>query len=148
VQVRVDPIPGRTFPGRVSRVSPAVDVTSRTVTIEAEVPNPEAVLKPGLFARAAVVLRQDQGVAFVPESAVAYFAGITKVFVVADGVARERTARLGVRKDGLIEVVTGVQPGEQVATSGLAQLHDGAAVTVARSGRAEAPARKPGEGTR
>lgn len=78
----------------------------------------------------------------------AYFAGITKVFVVTEGVARERTVALGTRKDGLIEVIKGVQPGEQVATSGLAQLHDGAPVMVAGSARAEPPARKPQGGTR
>lgn len=139
VRIRVDPVPGRDFPGRVTRVSPAVDVTSRTVALEAEVPNREGLLKPGLFARAAVVLHEDREVAFVPESAVAYFAGITKVFVVAGGAARERTVSLGARKDGLIEVVKGVQPGERVATSGLAQLHDGAPVTVAGA---------PGGGTR
>jgi RND family efflux transporter MFP subunit len=147
VRIRVDPLPGREFPGRVTRVSPAVDVTSRTVTIEAEVPNPEGLLRPGLFARAAVLLRQDQAVAFVPEAAVAYFAGITKVFVVAGGVARERTVGLGARKGGLIEVVKGVQPGEQVATSGLAQLHDGAPVTI--GGTAPGPAAtRPGDGRR
>jgi RND family efflux transporter MFP subunit len=140
VRIRVDPVPGRDFPGRVTRVSPAVDVTNRTVTIEAEVPNPERLLKPGLFARAAVVLRQDQEVAFVPESAVAYFAGITKVFVVTAGAARERAVSLGARKDGFIEVVKGVRPGELVATSGLAQLQDGAPVAVAGSGRPERPA--------
>jgi RND family efflux transporter MFP subunit len=147
VRIRVDPVPGRDFPGRVTRVSPAVDVASRTVTIEAEVPNPERLLKPGLFARAAVVLRQDQDVAFVPESAVAYFAGITKVFVVTAGAAHERAVSLGARKDGFIEVVKGVQPGEQVATSGLAQLHDGAPVTVAGS-REERPVGGRGGGTR
>jgi membrane fusion protein (multidrug efflux system) len=146
VRIRVDPVPGRDFPGRVTRVSPAVDVASRTVTIEAEVPNPEGQLKPGLFARAAVVLRQDQQVAFVPESAVAYFAGITKVFVVTAGTVRERAVSLGARKDGLIEVVKGVEAGEQVATSGLAQLHDGAPVTVAGAGRGERPAGGPGGG--
>jgi membrane fusion protein (multidrug efflux system) len=148
VRIRVDPVPGRDFPGRVTRVSPAVDVASRTVTIEAEVPNPEGQLKPGLFARAAVVLRQDQQVAFVPESAVAYFAGITKVFVVTAGTVRERAVSLGARKDGLIEVVKGVEAGEQVATSGLAQLHDGAPVTVAGAARGERPAGGPGGGGR
>jgi RND family efflux transporter MFP subunit len=147
VRIRVEPVPRRDFPGRVSRVSPAVDVTSRTVTIEAEVPNPERLLKPGLFARAAVVLRQDREVAFVPESAVAYFAGITKVFVVTAGAAHERAVSLGTRRDGFIEVVKGVQPGEQVATSGLAQLHDGAPVTVAGGARGEPPAGKTGGGT-
>jgi membrane fusion protein (multidrug efflux system) len=148
VQIRVDPLSGRDFPGRVTRVSPAVDVTSRTVTIEAEVPNPQGLLRPGLFARAAVLLRQDQAVAFVPEGAVAYFAGITKVFVVEGGVARERTVGLGARKGGLIEVVKGVQPGEQVATSGLAQLHDGASVTVAGSAPPGPAAGQPGARSR
>lgn len=131
VRVRVEPVPTRQFAGRVTRVSPAVDVTSRSVQVEAEVPNPEGLLKPGLFARAALVLREDRDVAFVPEGAVSYFAGITRVFVVADGRAQERTVSLGARKDGFVEVVKGVQPGEQVATSGLGQLHDGAPVTTA-----------------
>jgi RND family efflux transporter MFP subunit len=131
LRLRVEPLPGRQFEGRVTRVSPAVDVTSRTVQVEAEVPNPDNLLKPGLFARAQVVLRQDRDVAFVTESAVSYLAGITRVFVVADGTARERTVTLGARQDGLIEVVKGVRPGDQVATSGIAQLQDGAPVTPA-----------------
>ena len=130
VRLRVELAANRAFTGRITRVSPAVDVTSRTVLIEAEVPNREAFLKPGLFARGAVVLRQDGDVAFVPESAVSYFAGLTRVFVVADGTARERTVTLGARQDGMIEVVAGVRAGEQVATSGLAQLQDGAPVTA------------------
>jgi RND family efflux transporter MFP subunit len=134
IRVRVEPLPGRQFQGRVVRVSPSVDVTSRTVQIEAEVPNPEGVLKPGLFARASVVLRHDRGVPFVPETAVSYFAGITRVFVVGDGTVRERTVTLGTHEEGLVEVVKGVAAGERVATSGLAQLQDGAAVTVAPRG--------------
>jgi len=141
VRVRVEPVPNRQFPGRVTRVSPAVDMTSRTVQVEAEVPNPEGLLKPGLFARAALVLREDADVAFVPESAVSYFAGITRVFVVADGKASERAVSLGARKDGLVEVVEGVQAGEQVATSGLGQLHDGAPVTT---GPADGRRARPG----
>ncbi len=136
IRVRVEPVPGREFSGRVTRVSPAVDVTNRTVQMEAEVPNAQGVLKPGLFARAAVTLREDRGVAFVPESAVAYFAGITRVFVVADGRVRERAVRLGTRQDGFVEVIQGVTPGERVATSGLAQLQDGAPVATAAPARA------------
>jgi RND family efflux transporter MFP subunit len=134
VRVRVEPLPDRQFQGRVVRVSPSVDVTSRTVQMEAEVANSEGLLKPGLFVRASVVLRHDQGVPFVPEAAVSYFAGITRVFVVSDGTVRERTVTLGAREEGLVEVVKGVAVGERVATSGLAQLQDGAAVTVAPRG--------------
>jgi RND family efflux transporter MFP subunit len=140
VRLRVEPLPGRTFAGRVTRVSPAVDVTSRTVLLEAEVPNREGVLKPGLFSRAAVVLREDANVAFVPEAAVAYFAGLTRVFVIADGTAQARVVTLGPVREGRVEVKQGVKAGEQVATSGLAQLQDGAPVAAGRSGTAATPA--------
>jgi RND family efflux transporter MFP subunit len=135
VRVRADTVPGRSFEGQVTRVSPAVDVASRTALLEARVPNREGLLKPGLFARGVIALRQDAGVAFVPEAAVSYFAGITKVFVVAGGTAQERTVKLGVRQDGWIEVKEGVKPGETVAASGLGQLQDGVPVTVAGAGR-------------
>jgi HlyD family secretion protein len=135
VRVRADTVPGRTFEGQVTRVSPAVDVASRTALLEARVPNRAGLLKPGLFARGVIALRQDTGVAFVPEAAVSYFAGITKVFVVADGTVQERTVKLGARQDGWIEVQDGVKPGETVAASGLGQLRDGAPVTVAGPSR-------------
>jgi RND family efflux transporter MFP subunit len=130
VTLEVDPVPGRTFAGRVTRVSPAVDVANRTVLLEAEVPNPQGMLKPGLFARGALTTRRDTGVLFVPDQAVSTFAGITKVFVVAESKAHERAVKLGRRQDGMVEVVEGVRRGEQVATSSLGQLHDGAAITV------------------
>lgn len=133
VRLRADTVPGRSFDGEVTRVSPAVDVTSRTALLEARVPNRQGLLKPGLFARGVIELRQDTGVAFVPEAAISYFAGITKVFVVADGTARERTVKLGVRRDGWVEVEEGVKVGETVAASGLGQLRDGEPVTVARA---------------
>ncbi|HWP34953.1 MAG TPA: efflux RND transporter periplasmic adaptor subunit, partial [Thermodesulfobacteriota bacterium] len=131
VRLEVDVAPGRAFEGRVVRVSPAVDVSTRTVTLEAEVANREGLLKPGLFARGAVVTGQQAAVPFVPESAVSYTVGITKVFVVAGGRAEERTVRLGGRREGMVEVLDGLRPGELVATSQLAQLYDGAPVRVA-----------------
>jgi len=130
VRLEVDPVPGRAFTGRVTRVSPAVDVANRTVLLEAEVPNADGLLKPGLFARGALAIRRDTAVPFVPEAAVSTFAGITKVFVLADGKAQETSVKLGLRQGGMVEILEGVRPGQQVATSSLAQLHDGAAVTV------------------
>ena len=149
VRLRAEPLGGRQFGGRVTRVSPAIDVTSRTTQIEAEVPNAQGLLKPGLFARVSVVLRTDPDVVFVPETAVSYFAGITRVFVVAGGTAHARTVTLGARQDGLVEIVKGVKAGEQVATSGLGQLQDGGAVTTAPARGAPAKAapgasRRPG----
>lgn len=130
VRLEVDPVPGRVFTGRVTRVSPAVDVANRTVLLEAEVPNAEAMLRPGLFARGVVATRRDTGIAFAPEAAISYFAGITKAFVVTDGKAAERLVKAGRKQDGMVEVLEGLRPNEVVATSALAQLYDGAAVTA------------------
>lgn len=130
VQLVVDPVPGRSFAGRVTRVSPAVDVASRTVTLQAEVANADGLLKPGLFARGTVATGRDTGVAFVPQAAVSSVAGVAKVFVVADGKAHERAVKLGRRRDAAVEIVEGVRAGEQVATSSLGQLYQGAAVAV------------------
>jgi len=136
VRLEVDPVPGRAFTGRVTRVSPAVDVANRTVLLEAEVPNPDGLLKPGLFARGVLATRRDAAVPFVPEAAVSTFAGITKAFILADGKAQETSVKLGRRQDGMVEILEGVRPGQQVATSSLAQLYDGAAVTVQAHPRA------------
>lgn len=126
----VDPVPGRSFTGRVTRVSPAVDVGNRTVLLEAEVPNPDGQLKPGLFARGTLATRHDTAVPFVPEAAVTSFAGVTKVFVVAGGKAQERRVRTGRKQEGMVEIAEGVHAGERVATSSVARLFDGAEVTV------------------
>ena len=141
VRLRADTVPGRTFEGRVTRVSPAVDVASRTALLEARVSNQHGLLKPGLFARGAITLGEDRDVAFVPQTAVSYFAGLTKVFVITEGAARERPVTLGARREGWVEVREGVKPGETVAASGLGQLQDGAVVTVADT--APSPATGP-----
>lgn len=133
VQVRVEAFPERTFPGRVTRVSPAVDAETRSLALEAEVPNREGLLRPGFFAKAAILTRLDAGVPFAPEEAIFYFVGITKVFVVRDGTVEERQTRTGLRRDGKVELVDGVRPGALVATSSLNLLSSGVKVSVAKS---------------
>ncbi|MDD5558907.1 efflux RND transporter periplasmic adaptor subunit [Candidatus Methylomirabilis sp.] len=130
VKVQVEAYPGREFSGTAKRVGPAVFTDTRTFPIEARVPNREGLLKPGSFAKARVEIRLDRGIPFIPEEAVYYFVGVTKAFVVKDGVAQERQITVGERQDGLVEIVEGLQPGEQVATSRLSQLSGGATVQV------------------
>jgi RND family efflux transporter MFP subunit len=122
-----DPTP---HAGRVARISPAIEESSRTLSIEAEVANPAGTLRPGAFANAEVVTESTENTILVPETALASFAGIDKVFVVAEGKARERRVTLGRRHDGQVEVLTGIKPGESVvAVPG--NLVDGESVTVA-----------------
>ena len=88
-------------------------------------------MKPGFFARGEIKTEKESGVTFVPESAVYTFVGITKVFVLKDATVFERHVRVGARDGSLIEVSGDVNPGDTVATTGLASLFDGAEVTVA-----------------
>jgi membrane fusion protein (multidrug efflux system) len=136
VRVSVDPYPGETFNGTLSRVGSASDAQARSLAFEALVPNGDRRLRPGFFGRAEIVVRKDECAVAVPRSAVTTFAGVTKLFVVEDGVAREHAVALGVDLgDGWVEVTQGVSKGMSVATSGLSKLADGTAVQV----RADAP---------
>lgn len=140
VRLEVDAYPGRSFPGQVTRIAPVVEVATRTLALEARLPNAQGLLRPGFFARGAILSRQEARVPFVPAEAVAYAVGLTKVFVVADGKVQERPVKAGLRLGGWVEIVEGVQPGETVATSGLAQLYDGAPVAVGERPAAPGPA--------
>ena len=130
VRVEVEAYPDQTHPGTITRVSPAVDVESRSFQVEASVPNPKGLLKPGFFAKASILVGAERNVPFVPEEAVASFAGIVKVYAIVDGKAEERRVKTGVRRDGRVEILDGVKVGETVATSSLGQLATGTAVTL------------------
>jgi membrane fusion protein, multidrug efflux system len=130
VRVAVDAFAGETFLGRVNRVGSATDPAARSLAFEALVPNPDHRLRPGFFGHADVIVAHDERALAVPRSALSTFAGVTKLFVIEDGVAREREVTLGVDLgDGWIEV-QGVERGMHVATSGLAKLADGTQVVV------------------
>src|SRR5215218_3094725 len=128
VSVSVSTYPDRSFAGRVARVSPSVSSTSRTLTVEAEVENGENLLKPGQFATIRVLMPQSDPAVLVPVRAVRTDGTTSRVYVIQDGVARERLVATG-RQDGdLIEIKGNVQSNELVATSNVEQLADGVPV--------------------
>ena len=133
VRVEIEAFPGRTFPGTISRINPAVEIESRAFQIEALVPNPQGLLKPGSFAKGQILTRVDPSVVFIPEVGLVTFAGITKVFMVKDGTVEERRVKVGTRQAGQVEITEGVQRGERIATSGLSQLASGVPVRVSGS---------------
>jgi len=124
-----DPTP---HAGRIARISPAIDESSRTLSIEAEVANTNGVLRPGAFANAEVVTESSEMAILVPETSLASFAGVDKVFVVTDGKAAERRITLGRRHDGQVEVLNGLTAGELVVASP-GNLVAGEAVTTTRA---------------
>ena len=131
VRVTVDAFPGETFTGQVTRIGSAADPAARSLAFEASVPNGDHRLRPGFFGHGEVVIAKEERAVAVPRSALTSFAGVTKLFVIEDGVAREREVSLGVDLgDGWVEVSQGVAQGKQVATSGLSKLADGTEVVI------------------
>jgi membrane fusion protein, multidrug efflux system len=103
-----------TYRGRVARLSPTIQEQSRTLTVEAEVPNQQGRLRPGAFAKAEIVVAADQTAVFVPVSAIVVFAGIEKVLMVRDGRSVEVRVQTGRREGDRVEVVTGLATGDRV----------------------------------
>jgi len=128
VSVAVSAYPERSFSGRVARVSPSVSTNSRTLTIEADVQNPNAELKPGQFATVRILLPQSEPAVLVPQRAVRTISGSTYVFVIKNGFAQQRLVQTGQTEGDLVELKSGVAGDEVVATSSVDQLSDGAAV--------------------
>jgi RND family efflux transporter MFP subunit len=128
--IAVDAYPRDTFEGKVSRINPTVDPVSRTCQIEVLVANNDHRLRPGNFAKIAVLTREDARAITVPEETLVSFAGVQKIFVVRNGKAVAIEVQVGVRGDHWLEVIGDVRPGDQVVTTGYTQLSDGVAVRV------------------
>src|SRR5262249_34949247 len=76
------------FEGRVARISPSVDPSSRTFQVETVIPNKRGLLRPGGLARASIIIEAQSKAAVVPLEAIVHFAGVTKIFLVDQGKAR------------------------------------------------------------
>jgi len=130
VEVSVDALPGRTFPGTIYAIDPMVDVNGRALALRARLPNPGLVLRPGLFARVTVRTGDEQSVVMVPEEAIVPQGQGNLVYRVENGKAVETKVILGSRKAGSVEVKEGLEAGQIVVTAGHNRLRDGAAVDV------------------
>jgi len=134
VELIVDAFPDRPFAGKVSRISPVVNTSTRAFPFEALVPNPEATLKPGTFARVRIVTAKVDQVLTLSYSSLQYRYGVNRVFVVDKDHLSMRELKVGERVGERIEVLEGVKPGETVATTGVDKLEDGLKVKVSTNG--------------
>lgn len=130
-EVIVEAFQDRKFEAKVWRISPTVDQTKRTFIVEALIQNPKNELKPGSYARARLVTDKSENIKIVPLRAVNYVLGTNKAFVVKnDSTIEAREVELGDRFPGEIEILKGVEDGEQVATSNLGRLDSGVKVQI------------------
>ena len=106
-----------TYTGRIVRLSPSFQEQSRTLVIEAEVDNRHGRLRPGSFAKAEILTNSQSSVVMVPAEAIVTFAGIQKVYLTKDGKATEKNVVVGRREGNLVEIVEGLNAGENVVIS-------------------------------
>jgi membrane fusion protein (multidrug efflux system) len=139
VRITTDTVSGVEFMGRISAIDSVVDEATRNVQVQATVPNPDGKLRPGMFVQTAVILGASRPVVALPASAISYAPFGDSVFIVSDlkgpdgqtyrGV-RQEFVKLGGGRGDQIAVVSGVKPGDEVVTSGVFKLRNGAAIVV------------------
>jgi membrane fusion protein (multidrug efflux system) len=95
---------------------------------QARLPNPDHVLRPGLFARVTLVLNEREGAIQIPEQALVPQGQDQFVFKVADGKAAFTKVTTGIRREGMVEITEGLGPEDEVVTAGQLKIRDGAAV--------------------
>jgi multidrug efflux pump subunit AcrA (membrane-fusion protein) len=144
VEFRVESFGDTVFQGKVAYVSPALDETMRTFTVEALVDNRDLRLKPGFFAKGMILTQLDEAVLAVPDAAVSTLAGVSSVYVVHDGTITQQSVRLGVRQGDLWEVVEGLKGTETLAASRLNELATGISVTTGGEGDGGGEGRRGG----
>jgi membrane fusion protein (multidrug efflux system) len=133
VDIAVDAHPGTLFKGEIYAIDPQVDVNGRALALRARVPNPDLLLRPGLFARVLVKGKQTREVVLAPESAIVPRGGETFVFRIENGKAMETKVKLGERRGAEVEIVEGVMPNTQLVTAGQLKLRNGVGVEVIES---------------
>lgn len=130
VTLSVDALPDRAFEATVRYVSAAVDRNTRSLTVEAVVPNDDGMLRPGLFATARLQTGASQTVSELPAAAVRTAAGVSRVYVIEGGKIREQVVSIADRGADTVIVAEGLAAGDQVALDGFDRLGDGVAVNV------------------
>ncbi len=133
VLARSSAFPGRDFTGTITLVEGRIDPVTRSFRVRALIPNPDEILKPGLFMTTLVSLGTKTDAVVIPEEAILASGGSQFVYLIREGKAVRSRVRTGQRINGGVEIVEGVRADETLAVGGLQQLRDGAQVRVVAS---------------
>ncbi len=136
-RVEVDAFPGEDFMGRIARVSPVLDPSTRTAPIEVEIANPQYRLKPGMYARVGIVTESHPNALVVPTNAVVDVNGTRGVYLSVNNAAAFHPVKIGIEGNERTEILDGVAIGDRVVTTGAAGLRNGDPIILAGGARGE-----------
>jgi len=129
-QVFVQAYPGEEFTGEVSRISPVLDLETRTAPIEIIIPNPEHALKSGMFANVKLVIEERKNVPVIVKEVIMGKEPGLYVYALNGGAAHQRNIKLGIRQGADYEVAEGLKQGDEVVVMGQQRLYDNAPVSI------------------
>jgi len=130
VAVEIDAFPDTSFSAKISEISPVIDPMTHTVGIKAVVNNSKKILKPGMTARVTLNLGESNDVIIIPK----YALMDGYLFVVKDSTAERRDIEAGLIGDKYVEIISGVEQGEDIVTVGQQRLAGGEKVNSVQSG--------------
>lgn len=130
VKVNVDAYTEKSFDGFISIINPAVNITTRTLPVQINIPNPNYLLKPGMFARAEIQLQKKNNVLLIPNMAIIEEDGNKYVFIVENNRADRKSIKTGLSKDEMVEILQGLKKDDNVITIGHQNLKDRAQISV------------------
>jgi membrane fusion protein (multidrug efflux system) len=155
VRIMSDDLGGAEFAGRITAIDSIVNENTRNIQVQATLANPDGKLRPGMFVHAQVVMGAKRLVTPLPATAISYAPYGDSVYIVGDVKGSTGAAYKGVRQQFVkvegargdqVGVVSGVNPGDEVVTSGVFKLRNGAAVFVNNKVQpANDPAPKPAD---
>jgi len=140
VHVTTDAIPGRVFNGKLTAINSMVDSSTRNITLQATLDNSDHALRPGMFAKAEVMLPEKHKTLVVPGSAISYAPFGDSVFVIEkkkdektgkeSQVIRQQFVRVGEGRGDLVAITQGLKAGETIVSTGVFKLRNGMTVTI------------------
>lgn len=143
IDIAVAAYPGRTFSGEVFFIAPFVESATRTAQVKARIPNPNAELKPGMFANLNLTLKLKENAIVIPESSVMASGDRVIIYVLdQDDAAQIRPVKIGIRQAGVVEIINGLKPGERVVAEGIQKIRPGAKVKPSAPDNTVSPAPK------
>lgn len=129
-EVAVQAYPNEKFTGTVSRISPVLDLETRTAPIEIVIPNTDHRLKSGMFAQAQLIIEEHKMVPVIAKEAIMGKVPQIYVYIVNGNLARQKNIKLGIHQGADYEVVEGLKEGDLVVVMGQQKLYDGASVML------------------
>jgi multidrug efflux pump subunit AcrA (membrane-fusion protein) len=129
-KIRTDSYPDRVFEGRVEKVNSALDLSTRTLQVEIYIPNPDRLLKPGMFSNVEVVLLEKPQTLLIPREAILEVGNEMFVFVAEGKKALRKSITIGYEQERMVEVLQGLKEGDQVVIKGQQMIREGSSVRV------------------